>query len=47
MKSALGAWVSGIVVCAAVPFLLGLLFLSPVILLVIFVYLMVAEKEST
>ena len=47
MKGAIGAWVSGVVVFAAVPLLLGLLFISPFVVVFLFVYLVMSGKEST
>jgi hypothetical protein len=46
MKGAFGALVSGMVVSAAIPLLLGLLFVSPLVLLFILVYAAMSGKES-
>jgi hypothetical protein len=47
MKGAIGAWVSGVIVFAAVPLLLGVLFIAPFIAVFVVLYLLMSGKEST
>ena len=42
----LSAWISGMVVCAAVPLMLGLLAFAPLVVAGILVYALVSGKEA-
>lgn len=46
MKGALAVWLSAAVVCAAIPLLLGLLFVSPFVLVFILLFAAMSGKES-